>query len=430
VFSFNRIKFFFVNQFADIKQSGASTHGVDAQQRINPLAYLLMAGHICVDAVQGGLSAVLPFLVLWDGYSYLQITTLVLASNIASAVIQPLFGWLGDRVSAPWLMAVGALLGGIGIAGIGLVGIYWAVVLFALLSGIGNAMLHPEGGRLANLIGGARKAETMSIFSVGGQIGFCLGPVVTVAAVNLLGLAGLCVYLVLCIPVSFILFVAAPTFKKFGIRDESLVATEKSIPASQNAEGGEVKKVSSECTDRWGAFFTVLGALSIRSVVFYGVTALVPLYLVAKYGASEQISSLVITVFSLAGAVATLSSGRAARVIRVPLLMVGCFSLLCAAVIALCVSPSVVPAVIAVMVVALCINLFNPAAITLSQDYVPNHLGMASGLSFGVAVCVGGIASPALGAMADALGVTIAIWALLAAAIVGLVISIAVSRLR
>jgi FSR family fosmidomycin resistance protein-like MFS transporter len=348
-------------------------------------------------------------------------------------------------------MAIGALLAGFGIAGVGLAGAYWAVVIFALLSGIGNAMLHPEGGRLANLVGGARKAEAMSIFSVGGQIGFCLGPIITVAAVNALGLAGLCVYLVICVPVACVLFAATPALKKFGLRDEVAAVQNNGegeegttgAKGAQNSRGSQGSQdaaavspsaknhtATNSRTDRWGAFFTVLGALSIRSVIFYGVTALVPLYLVAKFGASEETSSLVITIFSAAGAVATLSSGRVAREIKVPLLMVGCFSILCAAVVALCVSPSIVIAVVAVMIVALCINLFNPAAITLSQGYVPNHLGMASGLSFGVAVCVGGIASPALGAMSDALGVTCAVWALLLAAAIGLAVSIAVSRIK
>lgn len=75
--------------------------------------YLTMFGHLCSDINQGALSATLPFLVA-GGYSYLQATTLVFAANIASAVIQPLFGWLGDRKPCPWLMAMGVALAGVG----------------------------------------------------------------------------------------------------------------------------------------------------------------------------------------------------------------------------------------------------------------------------------------------------------------------------
>jgi FSR family fosmidomycin resistance protein-like MFS transporter len=386
-----------------------------------------MSGHICVDAVQGGLSAVLPFLVLWNGYSYLQITSLILAANIASAIIQPLFGWLGDKVAAPWLMAVGVLLAGIGICGVGFASSYAVVVVFALVSGIGNAMLHPEGGRLANLVGGARRAETMSVFSVGGQIGFCVGPIITVAAIGAFGLAGLGIYLVLCIPVALILLVKTPVFQRLGVAysielEQASQKTANSVGVQASSERG--------AQDRWGAFFTILGALSIRSVVFYGVTALVPLYLVTCFGISEDSGSLVITAFAAAGAVATLLSGKAAKRMETPKLMVLCFLVLCVAALVMCISPVISLVIVAVMVVAVAINLFNPAAITLSQDYVPAHLGMASGLSFGVAVCVGGVASPFLGILADACGVGLAIWVLAGVSLVGLGISIAVSKLK
>lgn len=53
--------------------------------RSNKLPFVLMGGHICVDAAQGGLASVLPFLVIQSGFSYTEITALVLASNIASA---------------------------------------------------------------------------------------------------------------------------------------------------------------------------------------------------------------------------------------------------------------------------------------------------------------------------------------------------------
>lgn len=106
-----------------------------------------MGGHICVDACQGGLASVLPFLVIQSGFSYTEITALVLASNSASAIIQPLFGWLGDKKARPWLMAVGVALAGIGLALVGVLQSYWLVVAAAMISGIGNAMLHPEGAR-------------------------------------------------------------------------------------------------------------------------------------------------------------------------------------------------------------------------------------------------------------------------------------------
>lgn len=71
--------------------------------------------------------------------------------------------------------------------------------------------------------------------------------------------------------------------------------------------------------------------------------------------------------------------------------------------------------------------MFNPPAIALGQSYLPAHLGMASGLSFGVAVTVGGIAAPLLGVLGDATGLVPVIWILVLCAIIGLVCSLGVA---
>ena len=355
----------------------------NASRLPNKLPFVLMGGHICVDACQGGLASVLPFLVIQSGFSYTEITALVLASNSASAIIQPLFGWLGDKKARPWLMAVGVALAGIGLALVGVLQSYWLVVAAAMISGIGNAMLHPEGARLANLTGGDDKAASMSVFSVGGQIGFCLGPVISVAAITAFGLIGTLVYLVICIPYALVLLALTPKFRTFGVR-----------AAAQAAAG---------VRDRWGAFSVVLGALSVRSIVFYGVTSFFPLYLVA-----------------------TAASGMVSHRIPTPRLMVGCFALMALALVAFVTSGNVWLCVVAVMVLAPCVNLFNPPAVALGQSYLPAHLGMASGLSFGVAVAVGGIASPLLGVLGDGVGLVPVIWILVACAAAGLVFSLGV----
>ena len=59
-----------------------------------------------------------------------------------------------------------------------------------LLSGIGVAAFHPEGSRFANYVSGARRSSGMSLFSVGGNIGFALGPVLVTPLLLVFGLHG------------------------------------------------------------------------------------------------------------------------------------------------------------------------------------------------------------------------------------------------
>lgn len=362
--------------------------------------------------VQGGIAAVIPFLVAQNGFSYAAAGGLVLASNLASAVIQPLFGVMGDKKARPWLMGIGVLAAVFGMAGIGLLSNYWLVLFAALISGVGNAMLHPEGGRLAYLVNDTRKAEGMSVFSVGGQIGFCVGPIITVAAVSAFGLPGLVVYMVIGVPVAIVLFAHTKRFLSFGTR----ASAEKTDAAPQK--------------DRWGAYMFVLGVGTVRSVVFYGVTSFVPLFIMSQFGISEGAASSFITVFSGVGAFATFSSGRVARTVSTPHLMIACLTALPLALLAFTVSPALGLSVALIMVMGVCINLFNPATITLGQSYLPNHLGTASGLSFGVAVAAGGIASPLLGNLGDTIGLAPILWVLAVLATVGLVLAICVNHIE
>lgn len=376
-----------------------------------PHAIAVMGGHICVDTAQGGLAAALPFLIMYGGYSYSEVAFLILASNLASAVIQPLFGWLGDRAARPWIMAAGVFLAGAGMTGVGLMHEYPLIVVSALVSGVGVAMLHPEGGRLANLIGGASKNKSMSLFSLGGQLGFCLGPVVTVAAISAFGMAGMAVYAAFSIPYALLLLSMSPRFAAYGT-------------ATAQNRGGE-----SAVSERWGAFAVVLGALSVRSIVYYGITGFVPLFMVAVFAQQEQAASTSITLFAGVGAAATLLSSRAAERAGTAKLMVTCFVALtvCMAVFAAGLSEWI--CLLAVVGSAVFLNLFNPPAITLGQGFVPGHLGMASGLSFGVAVCMGGVVSPMLGMVGDALGLPIVMMILAGFSAAGILLSAVVVRI-
>ncbi len=58
------------------------------------------------------------------------------------------------------------------------------------LAGLGIAAYHPEGARYATYLAGDRRATGMSWFSVGGNLGFALGPAMLAAANLWLGLSG------------------------------------------------------------------------------------------------------------------------------------------------------------------------------------------------------------------------------------------------
>ena len=143
----------------------------------SPRDGVLSAGHLFTDIGQGSIPALLPFLITRDHLNYASASALVLATTVSSSVIQPIFGHISDRRSLAWLMPLGPALGGLGVALVGIAPVYGFTFAFVLLGGIGVAAFHPEGSRFANYVSGSRRSSGMSLFSVGGNIGFALGPV-------------------------------------------------------------------------------------------------------------------------------------------------------------------------------------------------------------------------------------------------------------
>jgi MFS transporter, FSR family, fosmidomycin resistance protein len=60
--------------------------------------------------------------------------------------------------------------------------------------------------------------------------------------------------------------------------------------------------------------------------------------------------------------------------------------------------------------------------IVLSQEYLPTRLSTAAGLSIGLSIGLGGVASFGIGALADAVGIVDAMWTVPAAALLGAVL--------
>ena len=174
--------------------SGRTNTGVDGRSMAKGVdrrsMATLSAGHMFTDIAQGSVPALLPFLKSADPLSLAALSALVLAATISSSVIQPLFGHVSDRVSLPWLMPLGPALGGLGIALAGLAPSYGLTFAAIVLAGLGVAAFHPEGSRFANYVSGARRARGMSLFSVGGNLGFALGPVLVTPLLLTFGLHG------------------------------------------------------------------------------------------------------------------------------------------------------------------------------------------------------------------------------------------------
>ncbi len=253
---------------------------------------VLSAGHLFTDVNQGAVAALLPFLVAERGLSLAAAGALVLASTISSSVVQPLFGIFSDIRPIPALMALGVLFAGIGMSLVGVASSYPLIFLCVVLSGIGVAAFHPEAARFANYVSGTRRAQGMSFFSVGGNVGVALGPVLTTPFVLLFSLPGT---LFLALPAALmaaVLFYEIP--RMHGFKPET---------AEQRGEEPDA------APEYWGPFARMVGVVAVRSFVYFGLVAFVGSYYERVLGTSPAVGNAALTVMLFGGAVGTLIMG-------------------------------------------------------------------------------------------------------------------------
>ena len=155
--------------------------------------------------------ALIPFLIAERGYSFGAAGALLLVVTISSSIVQPIFGAVSDKLALSWLMPIGVFLAAIGVAGAGRhddVPDDRAGGRASAASAI--AAFHPEGARYANYASGNRRGTGMSFFSVGGNAGFAMAPVLITPAVLAFGLDGTVVVAILPAVVAVALAIELP----------------------------------------------------------------------------------------------------------------------------------------------------------------------------------------------------------------------------
>jgi FSR family fosmidomycin resistance protein-like MFS transporter len=361
----------------------------------------LSSGHLATDFANGALPALLPFFVDKFDLSYTLAATAMLASAVSSSIVQPLFGLWSDRRGAIWLLPAGVALAGIGIALAAVAPSYWLVLVLVVVSGLGVAAFHPEGSKFAAFVGGRRRASAMSLFSIGGNLGFALGPTVATPLVLAFGLEGGLLLAVPCVVAALVLLRAARYLGSF---------------ASERA-----RHLAADGPDRVGALVLLLGVIAFRSISWFGLITFVPLWEVSL-GHSKAHGNHLLSLMLLAGGLGTLAAGPLAdRFGRRPVLLVS--SAVTAPLILVFVAVGGTLGAVALAGVGISVISTFGVTMVMAQEYLPSRIGMASGLSIGLSIGLGGVGAVALGAVADSIDLRAAMYVAAAASAVALVLA-------
>ena len=147
-----------------------------------------------------------PVLLTYLGLSESQIALYSTIYVWVSALTQPFFGWLSDRVGPRWLAAGGVLwmtlfyTGAVYIPGAG-------GLACLIIAALGSSSFHPVGTVQATLQGrnrmAGRETTAASLFFMMGQLGHFIGPMITGLILAQLGLHWLLILSVISIPIGF-----------------------------------------------------------------------------------------------------------------------------------------------------------------------------------------------------------------------------------
>jgi MFS transporter, FSR family, fosmidomycin resistance protein len=375
-----------------------------------PILALLAATHLVDDLYQGAVPALLPFLAIERHYTYAGLTSLTLAATFLSSAVQPAFGVLTDRHRRGWLIAAGLLVAGVGVSLSGLGDSYLITWLAIAVSGVGVAAYHPEATRTARGLAGD-STQAMSWFSVGGNIGIALGPLVVTPVLLAAGLRGTPLLALPAVAMATLLAVRRPWLRAPAAGQARRPGAP---PAGDRADRPR--------RDDWRSFARLTAVVTTRSIAYFGVASLLALFVIRRFHEPTAVGSAALTAFVAAGAVGSLTGGWLAdRWRRLATIRLG-YACAIPALVLLAAAPDVAVAFGAAVAAGLALYLPFAVQVTLGQDYLPSRIGTASGVTLGLAISIGGLAAPLFGYLADRYGlaVSLAVLAVLPVASLGL----------
>jgi FSR family fosmidomycin resistance protein-like MFS transporter len=371
---------------------------------------ILSLGHLVVDIYQGALPATLPFIKEKLGLSYALTGLILVAANMASSILQPVFGYFSDRKVMPVLLPMGLLAAGIGYALIMLPQHFALVLFLVVISGLGIASYHPEGYKTAHFFTGKRSATGMSFFSVGGNLGFSLGPILALSIIEYLGFSSLPLIIVPSLVCTAIILAYRRTI---------------AMPIVSHAEA---MKNGEQRTN--GASYVALGMIIfiviMRSWSQIGLMTYIPFYYINFLKGSPLFAGKLVFVFLVCGAAGTLIGAPLADrwghrfFVRLSMLL----STVTLPVIFLPVVQNSILLFFVLGMQGMFLILTFSVTIVMAQKLLPHKLGIASGLLVGFAIGTGGIGVTLLGIVADHFGALTALQSITVIPFMGFIMSL------
>lgn len=358
-----------------------------------PVLIALSLSHCLNDLLQSLLAASYPLFKEDLALSFGQIGLITLVYQMAASVFQPLAGLFFDKRPFAWSLPAGMCFTLVGLLNLAFASnLHWVLVSVFLI-GVGSSILHPEASRITSLASGGRRGFAQSVFQVGGNLGGSFGPLLMALLVAPYGRHNIAYFAIVAFVAILVMIPVCRWYKAYLRRVKWRPANAVRHAPMPLPHGR--------------TFFAIAILLTLifsKYIYMASLSSYYTFYLMHKFGVSVQQSQIFLFVFLLATAAGTLMGGpigdRIGRkyVIWMSILGTAPFSILMPHV-------SLAWTVVLSFCVGFMLSSAFPAILLYAQELLPNKLGLISGLFFGFAFGIAGIASAVLGDMADHYGI-------------------------
>ncbi|MEZ0328068.1 MAG: MFS transporter [Dissulfuribacterales bacterium] len=348
--------------------------------------------HFLNDTIQSLLFAIYPLLKTSFHLNFTQIGALSLVYQITASMLQPMVGFYTDRNPKPYSLAAGM---GCTLGGLLLLATAWnygVLLLAAAMVGMGSSIFHPESSRVARMASGGQYGLAQSLFQVGGNAGTSMGPLLAAWVVIPYGQRSIFLFSLLAMLAIAILVRVGNWYK---LRRSLKPGKAQDVPSGQPV-----------FSKRTVIFSMLILLVLIFSKYFYlaSIGNYFTFYLMHRFALSVQSAQYHLFVFLFAVALGTFIGGPVGdrigrkRVIWLSILGASPFTLAL---------PYANLSWIGILSFASGFVLASAfsAILVFAQELIPGRVGAISGLFFGLAFGVAGIAAAVLGRLADIYGI-------------------------
>jgi len=349
--------------------------------------------HLLNDTLQSVITAVYPLLKESMALSFVQIGFITLVYQISASVFQPLVGFYLDKKPNPWFLPIGMSFTLIGLVVLAFSGTLHQVLFSVFLVGIGSSILHPEASRLTSLASGGKRGLAQSVFQVGGNMGSSLGPLLAALCIAPYGQRNIVFFALLALCAIIVMIPICRWYKR-------------KLKALRLNKDGMKTEVMSPLSRKKTIFSLSVFLILIFSKYVYlaSITSYYTFFLIEKFDVTVRDSQFFLFAFLFASALGILLGGpvgdKVGRkyVIWASILGAAPFSLIMP-------HANLLWTCILSILIGLILSSAFSAILVYAQELLPSKLGLISGLFFGLAFGIAGIASAVLGGLADKFGI-------------------------